>query len=143
MSIKTIHIGTVENNNAVISEERYCSPYANNPCPRTIRQIPIIIAFFHCFLLLIICNRSGFLFHWFVDVSMFSVCFPFLSNILSEYILYIKNYIRPEIVYRIPDINNGGIVSIEIFIARYVEAIIIHVNTRINHILFMVNTRNL
>ena len=26
-------MGTVENNNAVISEERYCSPYANNPCP--------------------------------------------------------------------------------------------------------------
>jgi len=29
----------------------------------------------------------------------------------------------------------GGIVSIEILIARYVEAIIIHVNIRINHIL--------
>jgi hypothetical protein len=38
-------------------------------------------------------------------------------------------------VYRIPDISKGGIVSIEIFIARYVDAIIIHVNIRINHIL--------
>ena len=135
MPIKTIHIGTVENNNAVISEERYCSPYANNPCPITIKQIPIIIASFHCFLLLIICNRSGFFFRWFVDVSMFSVCFPFLSNISSEYILNIKNSVRPEIVYRIPDISKGGIVSIEIFIARYMEVIIIHVNTKINHIL--------
>jgi hypothetical protein len=68
---------------------------------------------------------------------MFSVCFPFLSNISSEYILNIKNSIRPEIVYRIPDISKGGIVSIEIFIARYVEAIIIHVNTKIYLIYFI------
>ena len=73
----------------------------------------------------------------FLDISIFFVCFLFLSNILIEFILNIKNSIRPEIVYRIPDINKGGMESIEIFIARYVEAIIIHVNTKINHILFV------
>ena len=66
---------------------------------------------------------------------LFSVFLFLLSNISSEYILYIKNSIKPEIVYRIPDISKGGIVSIEIFIARYVDAIIIHVNISISHIL--------